>query len=337
MNQVSDIKISIVVPVYNAALYLEQCVKSLMMQTYNDIEYLFVDDASSDGSVELLRSLCSQYPSRVEQCKIFENKDNKGVAYCRQLGMKNATGEYIIHVDSDDYVATDFIEKMTGKAIDTQSDVVICNFSRVYEGKIKVNTSFQEMERNELIKRLLIGTAHNALWNKLVKRSIIADNNLYPDDSFRLLEDKAITFRFIYFANKIAFINEPLYFYRKRDNSLTDINQRMLMPMVKSLFRLVDNFFKTHPSDETIESGIKAFRVGIAGSLLIYKPDDDDLKSLLKEIPMSIIRTNTYIPFYYRIALYAQKLGMPWVVTIIRKLIDMHSGYNKTKTPLECS
>ena len=82
-------------------LYLEQCVRSLMMQTYQNIEYIFVDDASSDGSVNMLRSLLEQYPSRKEQCIIYENDCNKGVAYCRRLCMKNATGDYLIHVDSD--------------------------------------------------------------------------------------------------------------------------------------------------------------------------------------------------------------------------------------------
>ena len=331
MYQSHNIKVSIVIPIYNALPYLEKCVRSLMLQTHPNIEYLFVDDASNDGSVNLLRSLQNQYPSRIDQCKIFENEKNKGVAFCRRQGMKNATGDYIIHVDSDDYVAYDFIEKMLGKALETQSDVVICNFSRVYKEKIKVNSDFKELERSELINRLLIGTAHNALWNKLIRRSIITDNNLYPDDSFRLLEDKSITFKFIYFAKKVAFINEPLYFYRKRDNSLTDINQRLLMPMLKSLLRLVDDFFKSYPSDETIESGIKAFKVGAAGSLLIYKPEDEDLKILLNEIPISIIKTNTYIPFYYRLALYAKKLGIPWVVSLIRKIIDIHSGYYKIK------
>ena len=326
-----NMKVSIVIPVYNAELYLEQCVRSLMMQTHQNIEYLFVDDASSDNSIHLLKSLIDQYSSRKDQCVIFENKENKGVAFCRRIGMKNATGDFIIQVDSDDYVALDFIEKMLKKALETQSDVVICNFSKVYKNKIKVNSSFQELERSGLIKNLLIGTAHNALWNKLVRRSIIVDENLYPDDSFRLLEDKSITFRIIYFANKVAFINESLYFYRKRENSLTDINQRVLMPMLKSLLVLVDDFFKIHPSDETIDSGIDTFKVGVAASLLIYKPDDEDLPTLLKEIPISLIKTNNYIPIYYKVALYAKKLGMPWLVSTIRYIIDLHSGYNKSK------
>ena len=120
MNQTHDMKVSIVIPVYNAALYLEQCVRSLMMQTHQNIEYLFVDDASSDRSIYLLRSLIDQYPSRKDQCKIFESDVNKGVAFSRRLGMKNATGDYIIQVDSDDYVAPDFIEKMLEKALDTR-------------------------------------------------------------------------------------------------------------------------------------------------------------------------------------------------------------------------
>ena len=77
-----NMKVSIVIPVYNAELYLEQCVRSLMMQTHQNIEYLFVDDASSDNSIHLLKSLIDQYSSRKDQCVIFENKENKGVAFC---------------------------------------------------------------------------------------------------------------------------------------------------------------------------------------------------------------------------------------------------------------
>ena len=331
MNQVHDIKVSVVVPIYNSKSYLEHCVRSLMMQTYQNIEYLFVDDASTDGCVNMLRALINEYPDRVGQCKIYVNDINKGVAYSRRLCMKNATGDYLIHVDSDDYVDSRFIEKMLSKALDTQSDIVICNFTNVYEKKMKVNSSFEEVDRSELIKRLLIGTAHNALWNKFVKRSIIADNELYPDDCFRIFEDKSVSFRMVYFANRVEYIDEPIYYYSKRENSLSHVNQRVLMPMLKSIMKLVDDFFAIHPADETIEKGIRAFKVGASASLLIYKPEDEDLKSLLKEMPFSAIRTNDYIPFYYKVALYAKKLGMPWIVTIIRNIIDFHSGYNRSK------
>lgn len=327
MNQSNKVKVSIVVTIYNTMHYLERCIRSLMMQTYQNVEYLFVDDASSDGSIDLLRSLLDEYPARKRQCKIYENESNKGVAFCRRLCMMNATGDYLIHVDSDDYVDICFIEKMLTKALITQSDIVICNTATVYKDKIKANHQIQSIDKSELIKRLLIGTMHNALWNKLVRRSIIVENDLYPDETFRLLEDKSITFRMVYFANKVEFINDPLYYYRKRENSLSDVNQRVLMPMLKSLIRLVDNFFITHPSDDTIDSGIKAFKVGVSASLLIYKPDDEDLKILIKEMPISIIKTNNYIPFYYKIALYAKKLGMPFIVSIIRNIIDFHSGY----------
>ena len=330
MYNSNEIKVSIVIPVYNAEPFLEKCVRSLMLQTHQNIEYLFIDDASVDKSLYLLKSLIDQFPTRRDQCKIFESEVNKGVAFCRRLGIKNATGDYLIHVDSDDYVSSDFIEKMLSKALDTQSDVVICNFSRVYKDKIEPNSNFQKLERNELIKHLLIGTAHNALWNKLVRRTIIVENDLYPDDCFRILEDKSISFRVVYFAKKVEYINESLYFYRKRGGSLTKNNQRVLIPMLKLILRLIDDFFIKYPSDDTIDSGINAFKVGATASMLIYKPDDANLKDLLREVPISIIRTNTYIPFYYRVALYAQKLGMPWIVSIIRKIIDVHSGYNKS-------
>ena len=126
MDSSYEIKVSIIVPIYNATQYLEQCVRSLMMQTYHNIEYLFIDDASNDGSVDMLRTLIDEYPSRIAQCKIYENDINKGVAFCRHVCMKNATGEFLIHVDSDDYVDLWFIEKMLVKER-IKSYVFVCH------------------------------------------------------------------------------------------------------------------------------------------------------------------------------------------------------------------
>ena len=271
-------KLSVIIPVFRTESTLDRCVESVINQHISDMEIILVDDGSPDGC-PLLCEKWAKKDSRV----IVIHKNNGGLSDARNAALDIANGQYITFVDSDDYVDSFFIEKMLAKAIDTQSDVVICNTFNVYNNKIKVNPPIQEVNRSELIKQLLIGTAHNALWNKLVKRSIIVDNDLYPEDCFRILEDKSISFRMVYFANKIEYVNEPVYFYRKREDSLTKNNQRVLLPMLKSIMRLVDEFFRIHPMDETIESGIKSFKVGVAGSLLIYKPDDEDLKLLMKE------------------------------------------------------
>ena len=324
MNQrVRDTKVSIVIPIYNTKLYLEQCVRSLMVQTHKNIEYIFIDDASTDGCLDLLQMVLAEYPERSGQWVILQNDENRGVAYCRSRSMKCATGDYLIHVDSDDYVDIKFIERLVTKAVETGSDMVICNTADVNGDIVKNNKIGRVTERSELIKRLLIGTFHSSLWNKMIRRSIIIENDLFPDEKYRILEDKSVVFKMVYFSRKIEFIDEPLYYYRKYGNSLTKENQRVLIPMLKWVMRDVDDFFAVNPDDETIEDGIKIFKVGVAASLLIYEKDAPELPALRKQIPFSLIKMNTYIPAYYRVALYSSKLHQGWVVALIRFIIEM--------------
>ena len=116
--------ISVVVPIYNSGKYLKRCLDSIVNQSYKDIEIILVDDCSSDDS----RKICFEYLKKDFRIKLITNEINKGVAYCRNIGIKMATGKYISFVDSDDYVEIDYLEYLYS-LIDGY-DMSICNYFR---------------------------------------------------------------------------------------------------------------------------------------------------------------------------------------------------------------
>ena len=128
--------VSIIIPVYNSEKYVERCVKSLFEQKYQDIEFIFVDDGSTDNSMNILNRLLDEYPAVKERVVILSHAENKGCAMARLEGMKHATGEYLIQVDSDDYVTPDYIEKLVTSAQKYGSDVVVCDYFYFHDNRI---------------------------------------------------------------------------------------------------------------------------------------------------------------------------------------------------------
>ena len=121
-------KVSVIIPVYGVKKYIERCARSLFEQTLDDIEYIFVDDSTPDNSISILRKVLSEYPNREKQVKILHHEKNKGLAQARQTGLKIASGEYIAHCDSDDWVDVHMYEEMYNKAIEEDADVVVCDY-----------------------------------------------------------------------------------------------------------------------------------------------------------------------------------------------------------------
>lgn len=123
-----------IVPVYNVAPYIEKCARSLLEQTLENMEIIFVDDKTPDNSIEIINSLLDNYPSRKSQTKIIHKRKNEGLAAARKDGILAATGEYIIHCDSDDWADTTLYRTLYEKAKETGADIVICDEVYEYNG-----------------------------------------------------------------------------------------------------------------------------------------------------------------------------------------------------------
>lgn len=120
--------ISVIIPIYNVEQYIERCLYTLFNQTLMDIEYIFVDDASTDNSIKLVEQILNNYPKREKNVKLLRFNKYKGVAEAKKIGILNSTGEYIIHCDLDDYIELDMYKVMYMEAINKKVDIVSCNY-----------------------------------------------------------------------------------------------------------------------------------------------------------------------------------------------------------------
>ena len=121
-------KVSIIIPVYGVEKYIERCSRSLFEQTLDDLEYLFIDDCTPDKSIDVLKNILEEYPNRKNQVVIHRMDQNSGQAIVRRWGMLNATGKYVTHCDSDDWIDVRMYEAMYNKAITNNADVVVCDY-----------------------------------------------------------------------------------------------------------------------------------------------------------------------------------------------------------------
>ena len=220
-----ECKVSFLVPVYNVARYIGQCAKSIFEQTLDDIEIIFVDDCTPDNSVAIVEKLLEQYPNRQSQVRWVHHDHNMGIGQARRSGVEASSGEYVLVVDSDDYVDVTIAEKLYNKAIATNADVVQYDFYKVESGLLKfVATANREKEvtsdllRNAMVNRI----SPPDLWARLIRRQ------LFFSPEFRwapksLAEDVVMTSELMLLADNIVYLPEPLYYYRINPSSITNV------------------------------------------------------------------------------------------------------------------
>jgi len=253
----SNFKISVVMPVYNVERYLPTCLDSIVTQTLPDIEIIVVNDGSPDNSIKILEEYQSRYPDRM---KVFTT-ENRGVSHARNYGLKHATGEFILFVDSDDFIEKDMCEKLYSKAIRDQNDIVICGRYNVFERE-HVGELTKEAAGTNLINhnfRLVDETyelAHISPfpWDKLFRRSIL-EGLEFPENM--RFEDLVLVFEACCKADRIGVIEEPLYNYRRTTQGgfLASFSEQTL-DIVKA-FQLVFDFMKKHGYFETFHDELE--------------------------------------------------------------------------------
>lgn len=220
-------KVSVIVPVYGVENYIERCARSLFEQTLDDIEYLFIDDCTPDRSIEMLNRVLDEYPQRKNQVIIHRMEKNSGQAAVRKWGMLNATGDYVIHCDSDDWVDVTMYEKMYNKAIEEGCDVVVCDYV-VTDGE-KVLDSVKgcgDTDVSKFIQRLLFQRDTWSLWNKLFKRIVCYKDLIYPEGNMG--EDMTLCIQSMLQCKRMSYVSELYYNYFFNENSITnkrDVNR----------------------------------------------------------------------------------------------------------------
>lgn len=208
MRKNDNPKVSILVPIYGTELYIEKCARTLFEQTYDNIEFIFVNDCTRDNSVRILKRVLEEYPLRKSQIRIIEHKENKGLAGSRLTGLQNATGEYVWCVDSDDYVEKNAVEVLLPYMLDDY-DFISFNY---FLNDGKTTTKFESKELN--VENLLTNRIPPSIWKCVVKRNLYYNNGIWPVVGINVSEDYLLTARLILLAQKkILLDKEFLYYY----------------------------------------------------------------------------------------------------------------------------
>ncbi|MGJ0373016.1 glycosyltransferase [Aliarcobacter cryaerophilus] len=231
-------KISVIIPVYNSEKHLQKCINSIINQTFINFEAIFINDGSADSSLEILKSNKS-LDSRI---KII-NQENCGTGEARNNGLKNALGEYILFVDADDTIESNMIEKMYLSFTTSSSDMVICGITRILPNGEKIkDSSYKDINENNIFPLILSFTIMSSVWNKLYKKEIFTKNNLFFPKNLKHNEDNAIMFQLIYFAKKISFVREDLYNWYYVENSKSNSISTERLDSINHVLNIRYNF-----------------------------------------------------------------------------------------------
>ena len=216
------IEVSVVVPIYNAGKKLEKCIKSILNQTFTNFELILVNDGSTDNSI----NICKKYELKDNRVRVIDKK-NEGSIATRNRGVMEASGDYIMFVDADDYIATTAIEKLYIDAKDKNLDIIVCNTYKVlgYRAIIKqINNSHyfkndKIYEGNDIKDKLAEAYLHGhpfpaSIHSKLYKRELLLSSGKYLDRIKFLGDDMYYNLEMFLKAKKVKVIREPLYYYR---------------------------------------------------------------------------------------------------------------------------
>lgn len=232
--------ISIIVPVYNAEPYLDNCLDSIAAQTWENLEVWLVDDGSTDASP----ALCDARAAADSRFHVL-HQANAGVSAARNAALERATGQYLQFVDGDDYLPSTATERLVRTAGATGADLVIGRFWRVagtrkaLQGHIRREGVFTRREFAEEMLKAPANFYYGVLWNKLYRREIIMAHDIRCDEEFTWSEDMLFNLSYIRYADSFYAIRTPLYYYsRRRKHSLSaSVNPAQVVTTKASLFK----------------------------------------------------------------------------------------------------
>lgn len=212
------VEISIICPVYNVENYIHKCIDSILLQTFKNWELLLINDGSTDNSGKI----CDEYSIRDSRIKVYHKK-NSGVSSTRQLGIDISSGQYLIHIDPDDWVDERMLEDMYEKILEKQADLLICDFfvnnSNGEERYIKQDVT--SCKPDKVLRGLFYGI-HGSCCNKLVKKNVIINHNVKFPKNINYCEDVLFWIQLLKNNDiKITYFNRAYYHYFMNENSIT--------------------------------------------------------------------------------------------------------------------
>ena len=237
----SEIKISVIVPAYNVAPWLERCVDSILQQSYPNLEVLLIDDGSNDGTAAIVDACAAKDP-RV----VAVHQSNAGLVAVREKGIALATGEYVSFVDGDDLIEPDFLERLLKNALSYNADISHCGMKYCfYDGRVKLHYGTGEiltLDRITGVNELLYGSKiEPSLCNKLYRRELLKDSCLDPD----IVNNEDLLRNFVLFSRAECSVFEDFcgyqYWRRAESMSNTGFSEKVCRHVLRARFLILEN------------------------------------------------------------------------------------------------
>lgn len=244
-------KVSIIVPAYGVEQYISQCIESLIVQTYKNLEIILVDDGSKDRS----GMICDEYAAKDNRLIVY-HKPNGGLTSARNYGLERATGEWIMHLDGDDWIEPDAVEQLIRKAEENKADIVFCDFWFDYPDEKKANHFYNWDKQGIDGIAEYISNTWTCLSGSIQKRSLYIDHNLRSPEGINYCEDFHLVTRLCFFADNISKVSKTLYHYRQRDSSIIhNLNKKSEIDE-QWVYNDIIAFFRQHGVYDTVKKSM---------------------------------------------------------------------------------
>lgn len=280
------IDISIIVPIYNAEKYLNKCIESLINQTKKELEFILINDGSTDNSEKIIKSY------KDKRIKYFKN-ENQGIGKTRNFGIEKATGKYIMFVDSDDYIDKNMAKLMFDKAFSNSLDMVVCDYYKVINNE-NIEEKLPSFKPTTLKNRPdLLCDINLSPWNKIYKTSLIKDNNIKFVENLKY-EDAPFVIEALDKANKVGKVNKCLNYYVIHGNSETTVRDKRVFDILK----IIDKIRKYFKDKDYIKESLDKLTVRIITNYTIQQRVQKDKKIGMQFIEESFKYLKREIPDY---------------------------------------
>lgn len=290
------VDISIIVPIYNAEKYISKCLTSLIKQSKKELEFVLVNDGSTDKTEEIIKTF---HDSRI---KYYKNK-NQGIGKTRNFGIAKSSGKYLMFVDSDDYLEKDACELLYKKITLEDADLAICDFYKVYENGKKEEIKLLNFKTTTLKKTPKLLTAINlAPWNKMYKRSLLTKNNLKFIENLKY-EDTPFVISSLVNAKKIVKVNECLNYYLIRNNSETTVRDEKCFDILKIIELVRTNLKK----EKYLQAELDKLTVRIITNYTIQQRNQKDKKVAFKFVNRAFTYLEKEVPDYKKNKYYPKR------------------------------
>ncbi|WP_270530378.1 glycosyltransferase family 2 protein [Phocaeicola plebeius] len=308
-------KVSVIVPIYNVERYIARCVKSLMEQTLQEVEYIFVDDCATDKSMDILKRTLNEYPNRKSNVRILKHKENQGLPAARNTGLKSATGKYIFHCDSDDYVESDMLKRLFEFAEEQHADYIWSDYyvSLIDGSYYKKQPGYVDVD--QAFRGLLCGEMVYNVWNKLVRKDLY--NNIFFPSGNAMGEDMTMIM-LLACANKVAYLHYGGYYYvTTNPGALTKkiCNEKSLKELLYNIKRTSD--FVSEKFGNRYSYELSCFKLNIKWSILAFNNDIKSYKLWHDSFPEAnvyIFKQNVSIRI--KLVEWCASKGLYWLVKL---------------------